>query len=68
MNIAMHKHQEARVYRNRGVWAYAIFIRGEFDHSDILGIPDNATVSVAMAEAAQQFPGAAVVRVPDTSE
>jgi hypothetical protein len=57
--------KQVNIYRNAGVWAYALWIDGEFDHSDTL---EAAREAEAYAKAATQFPGADVRRVADTNE
>lgn len=54
------------VYRNLGVWCYALFGADGYDHSDTLGLSDDATAQDALDEAAEQFPAATIVRVADT--
>jgi hypothetical protein len=49
------------IYRNVGAWCYALWIDGEFDHSD--QIDDCDSEDEARAAIAHQFPGAAIVRV-----
>jgi hypothetical protein len=55
------------IYRCNGEWSYARFADGEFDHSDALGVEDDASYSDAAAEAVSMFPGAEVRRVEDVA-
>jgi hypothetical protein len=57
--------RQVNIYRNAGVWSYALWIGGECDHSDTL---DAESEAEARAVAAEQFPGAAIARVSDTQE
>lgn len=57
--------KQVNIYRNDGVWAYALWVDGEFDHSDTL---DADTEEQAFAAAASMFPGADVERAGDTNE
>lgn len=54
--------QQANIYRNGTVWAYALFIDGEFDSSESLQADSEAG---AFSEVAEALPGAVLTRVPD---
>lgn len=56
------------IYKNCGVWCYAMWVDGEYDHSDMIGIEDDATTEEARREMAEQFPDSEIRRVPDTAE
>jgi hypothetical protein len=55
------------IYRNRGEWCYAIFVDGEYDCSDSLGIGD-ASEQEARTAAESLIEGSEVSRVADTAE
>ena len=55
----------ANIYRHNGAWAYALWIDGEFDHSDLL---DATSEKGARAELALLYPGADVHRVTDITD
>ena len=55
--------KQVNIYRNNGVWAYALWIDGEFDHSDTL--PDAETEAEARVEVTRQFHDASLRRVED---
>lgn len=56
----------ANIYRHGSRWAYALFIGGEFDHSDAL--PDAGCQSEAEAEVRGMFADCDVRRVADIAE
>lgn len=60
------------VYRHSGEWCYSCFTIEDcekfnkfFDHSDTLGIDNDETEAVALAEAMAQFPHATICRLDD---
>ena len=55
------------IYRAGAEWCYAAFAGAEFDHSDVIGVPDDASVSEARSEMAAQFPDATIARVDDVA-
>lgn len=45
---------KCNVYRSNGQWCYALFIGGEFDHSDVVDVAPSATfteVAIAIRKA-----------------
>jgi hypothetical protein len=56
------------LYRAAGEWCYALFDGAAYDHSDTLGIEDDASEEEARAEIAEMFPDAAVRIVADVDE
>lgn len=62
---ATTKNTSVNVYRHGSVWSYSLWIDGQYDSSDTLGIDDSATEAEAMAEAREQNADAEIVRVSD---
>jgi protein tyrosine/serine phosphatase len=56
---------QVNIYRRNDEWCYSAWAweRQEFDHSDTVGCPDNATEDEARAELAAMFPAATITRV-----
>ena len=51
------KTAKTNVYRDGDVWCHATWIDGDFDSSDPLGIPDDATEAEAMDAAREMLSG-----------
>ena len=59
------KFAKTNVYRDGDVWCHATWIDEEFDCSDPLGIPDDATEAEAMDAARAMLSGHVAYRVDD---
>jgi len=49
----------ANIYTKDGEWCYALWINGEFDHSDVIGCLDEASAEEATSELRESL------RIPD---
>lgn len=57
------KMAAVKIYRHGGVWCYAAWLDGEYDHSD--SMPDADSEEDARAEVLAMWPDASVRRVDD---
>ena len=60
-------NKQMNVYRSNGDWAYALFIDGEYDCSDVLDVIAGANESDAISEARRMHPDAIITRVNDVT-
>lgn len=51
------------IYQYGGEWCYAAFGPDGLDHSDTIGVPDDASEAVARTEVAGMFPDATIERI-----